>query len=164
MRKTIFFTIIAMLLITAGCDEKYGNKDEYFASFAYNGQSYRISNDHLCQYTYSEVFEGYPQYIILAADGENTFQINISQYLESGETYDILNSTNIEPADINMVFTVDGIEDESYMTYDYSVEKIGELKITALDKNKMEGTFYCKTQKGDLTSGKFYVRYEDGQW
>jgi hypothetical protein len=161
---------LGMVLSLAACfvgscvKDDGGGGSDYYMQFKYNGKSYKITSSILAHYTRDEMF-GAVSYRLLAAKESISIQIDVFHELEAGESYDILTPASVAiPPDILIVISSGGEDiDESYRDYDREGEKkVGELTITKLTEKVMEGKFFCKTNNGEITDGKFKLRYEDG--
>jgi hypothetical protein len=106
---------------------------------------------------------GQGSYLLLAASENITFQIDVFHEVEAGESYDIISSTFTYHPDIAITISSNGTAvDESYRSYKNVKEKIGELTITEITEKAMKGTFYCRTNNGEVKNGKFNLRYDNG--
>jgi hypothetical protein len=145
-----------------GGGDEDGGGSSYYMQFKYNGKDYRIASSILAQYTRDEMF-GSVSYILLAAKESISLQISVFHELEAGNSYDIICSTPIYQPDITITISSNGKPvDDSYYSYENVKEKIGELTITKITEKAMEGKFYCKTNEGEVTDGKFKLRYDNG--
>jgi hypothetical protein len=146
-----------------GCGEDEGGSgSSYYMQFKYKGKDYKITSSILAQYTRDEMF-GAVSYRLLAAKESISLQIDVFHELEAGESYDIICGTSVYHPDIEVTISSDGETiDESYHSYENVKETIGELVITKMTEKAMEGKFSCKMNDGEVTGGKFKLRYENG--
>jgi hypothetical protein len=85
-----------------------------------------------------------------------SLKITINAAVQQGGKYDIMSKNSA----VSVSFSAGAGTGIFNMTQQETAtaQKIGEVAITSLSANRIQGTFYCQLEAGSITNGKFSLK------
>ncbi|GHT66111.1 hypothetical protein AGMMS50239_27060 [Bacteroidia bacterium] len=151
----------ASILLTS-CSKDGDEDNSEYLEFIYNGE--KVSYDY-CKFYENRESSGQDVFFVGGhyLNTDNQITINWDQNItkpQAGKTYDITTNESGVP-NISIIYQVFYTNSTIY-TSNHSVNKgtkIGEVTITKLTDDRMNGSFSCKMSKGEITNGTFNAEF-----